>query len=338
MSFALSVLDQSPIRPGGTPAGALAETVELATLADRLGYTRYWLAEHHNSNAFAGTAPEVLIGPVASATQRIRVGSGGVMLSHYSPLKVAECFRMLDALHPGRIDLGIGRAAGATPRTTIALQAGPAAHPSEAFPEQLRLLDGFLTDGLDRDHPFHNVRAMPRGPGVPELWLLGSGGESAGYAAELGAGFSYAHFINPGGEELVDAYRRRFKPSARLSAPRASIGVFALCAGSEDEARRLATTATHWSLRLLTSKDGGFPSPEEVLAFAPTLTPEDVAVLEARERQLVLGTPEQVRDKLVALGRAYGVDEILVVTISHDFAARKRSYELLAEAFGLQKT
>jgi luciferase family oxidoreductase group 1 len=332
----LSILDQSPIRPGGTAAEALAETIELARLADQLGYKRYWLSEHHNSAAFAGTAPEILIGSVASATRRIRVGSGGVMLAHYSPLKVAECFRMLETLHPGRIDLGIGRAPGGTARTTLALQAGPTAHPIEAFPQQLRLLEGFLADSIEKDHPFHSVHAMPRGPGMPELWLLGSGGESAAYAAELGSAYSYAHFINPGGEQLMETYRRRFKPSARLAGPLASVSVFVLCADTEAEARRLAFPIEIWGLRLLRKERGAFPSLEEALAHAHTLTADERAYLEVRQAQSAIGTPEQVRDKLLSLAREYGVDEIVAVTITTDFASRRRSYELLAQAFGLR--
>jgi luciferase family oxidoreductase group 1 len=333
----LSVLDQSPIRSGATAADAVAETIELARLADRLGFTRYWLAEHHSSNAFAGTAPEILIGSVANATRHLRVGSGGVMLRHYSPLKVAECFRMLETLHPGRIDLGVGRAPGATPRTTSALQAGPTAHSLEAFPEQLRLLESFLTDHLEKGHPFHGVHAMPSGPGLPDLWLLGSGGESALYAAEIGASFSYAHFSNPDGEAVMETYRRHFKPSARLAEPRGSICVSVICADTEEEAHRLVTPILLWGLRLLTGKGGAFPSPEEAQAFLPTLTDEDLLLIKARQDQAVIGAPEQVHQKLLALGRSYGVDEAVVVTITHDFEARKRSYELLAEAFELQR-
>jgi luciferase family oxidoreductase group 1 len=176
---------------------------------------------------------------------------------------------------------------------------------------------------------------MPRCPGVPELWLLGSGGDSAEYAADLGAGYSYAHFINPDGEAIVEAYRRRFRPSARLVAPKVSIAAFALCAPSEDEAQSLAMPVLHWGLRLLAGEGGGFPSPEEVKANAPNLTGEDIAAIKARQAQGAIGTPEQVRDKLLALWRSYGVDEIAIVTIVHDFAARKRSYELLANAFEL---
>src|SRR5919199_1251221 len=194
-AIALSVLDQSPVGSGRTARDAFAETLELAQLAERLGYRRYWLAEHHNTGALAGSAPEVMITRVASVTSRIRVGSSGVMLSHYSPLKVAETFRVLETLFPGRIDLGLGRAPGSDSRTAFALAQGQPRQ-IERFPEQLTELAAFLHDALPEGHPYHGVRAMPEAPGVPEIWLLGSSGQSAAYAAALGFAFSFAHFIN----------------------------------------------------------------------------------------------------------------------------------------------
>lgn len=344
MNLTLSVLDQSPIRPGATAAMALRETIELAQLADRLGYARYWLAEHHASAAFAGTAPEILIGQVARETARIRVGSGGVMLTHYSPLKVAECFRVLEALYPGRVDLGIGRAPGGTTRTALALahRGGPRPDTKEpllaaldSFPAQLRDLQGYLEDDKGPEHSFAGVRAMPQGPGVPELWLLGSGGESAGYAAESGAGYSYAHFINPGGEALVDDYRRRFRPSARRAQPEAAIAVLALCAETEAEARRLALPLQLWGMRALAGPGGGFPTAAEAEAHLTQLSAEERALLEARAAQGAIGAPEQVARKLEALARGYGVREVFVLTITLDAEARRRSYALLAEACGI---
>src|SRR5436309_3017513 len=208
----LSVLDQSPVRSGGTPAEAIQETLDLARAADRLGYHRYWLAEHHSTTGLAGSSPEVLISRVAEVTSRIRVGAGGVMLSHYSALKVAENFRMLELLYPGRIDLGIGRAPGSDPLTARALAHGPGALGIEHFPAQIADLIGFLHDRLPPGHPFAGVRAMPVGPSAPELWLLGSSGDSAAYAAHLGTAFSFAHFINDeGGAEVVRAYREHFR-------------------------------------------------------------------------------------------------------------------------------
>jgi luciferase family oxidoreductase group 1 len=329
----LSVLDQSPVRGGGTPVDAIRETLELAELADRLGYHRYWLAEHHNSNGLASASPEVLIGHVASRTQRLRVGSGGVMLSHYSPLKVAEQFRMLEALHPGRIDLGVGRAPGSDGRTARALAAGPGQLGIERYPDQLVDLYGYLADDLPADHPFAGIRAMPAGPTVPELWLLGSSGVSADYAAELGWSFCFAHFINPeGGEAVVRKYRERFEPSPILDGPRASIGVSVTCADDDDEAERLSWSRWCWRIAANHGNRGGILSPEEAMAFPYTEAERDyIAYMRANS---IWGSPARVRDRLEELGAAYGVDEFVIVTITHDFAARKRSYELLAKEFG----
>ena len=220
----LSVLDQSPARSDGTAAEAVAETIALAKAAERLGYHRYWLAEHHNTKSFAGSAPEVLIARVAAETKTIRVGSGGVMLTHYSPLKVAEQFRMLEILSPGRIDLGLGRAPGTDQRTAQALQAGLQGWGIDAFPSQVHLLRQFLDDAagtpLPDDHPYRGIHATPMGPTRPEMWLLGSGIHSAVYAGELGLPFAHAHFISAeGSEEACDTYRRRFKPSTWCESP-----------------------------------------------------------------------------------------------------------------------
>src|SRR5213082_2957547 len=218
----LSVLDQSPVRSGATPADAIRETLALARRCDELGYTRYWLAEHHSTPALAGSAPEVLIGRVAAVTSGIRVGSGGVMLQHYSALKVAENFRVLETLYPGRIDLGIGRAPGSDQLTARALQHGPGALGIEHFPNQIADLMGFLDNKMPADHPFARIRVMPTGETSPEVWLLGSSDQSAIFAAYFGCAFSFAHFINDeGGPEIMDAYRQRFRPSERLTAPQA---------------------------------------------------------------------------------------------------------------------
>jgi luciferase family oxidoreductase group 1 len=264
----LSVLDQSPIMSGATPAQAIADTLALARHADRLGYARYWLAEHHSSTGLAGPAPEILIARVAAETRHIRVGSGGVMLSHYSALKVAETFRMLETLSPGRIDLGIGRAPGSDQWTARALAHGPGALGIEHFPSQIGLLMGFLGDDLPRDHPFANIHAMPTGETVPEVWLLGSSGESAAYAAHFGLAFSFAHFINgEGGVAAMTAYRAEFQPSPRLATPRGSIGVFVLCAETEEEARIIGSSRDLSRLRRERGIYGPIPSVEEALAY-----------------------------------------------------------------------
>ncbi|MHB8576404.1 MAG: LLM class flavin-dependent oxidoreductase [Dehalococcoidia bacterium] len=330
----LSVLDQAPIRRGGTPLDAIRETLQLAEAADRLGYHRYWLAEHHNSGGLACAAPEVLIGQVAARTQNIRVGSGGVMLSHYSPLKVAEQFRMLEALYPGRIDLGIGRAPGSDGHTAQVLAYSRSVLGTEHFPEQLMDLYGFLSDDFPEDHPFRGVRAMPAVSTRPELWLLGSSTVGGALAAELGWAFCFAHFISPdGGENVVHDYRRRFKPSPISDQPRTAIGVSVTCADTEAEAERLCWS--RWGSRVMARQGGrsGVPTPEEALAY-PYL-PSDRAYLEYMRERSVFGTPAQVKARLLALGEEYGVDEFVVVTITYDFAARLHSYELLAQAFAL---
>jgi luciferase family oxidoreductase group 1 len=343
----LSVLDQSPIRSGQTPGEAIRETLDLAQAADQLGYHRYWLAEHHSTPGLADAAPEILIGAVAARTRRIRVGSGGVMLTHYSPLKVAEQFRMLEALHPGRIDLGIGRAPGSDGRTAVALRRGadavrgpgvpdPWAESEVArFPEQVGDLIGFLTDALPRDHPFASIQAMPAGEGVPEIWLLGSTDASAACAAHFGTAFSFAHFINAdGGAAVTRAYARAFRPSPTLAAPRASVAVFAICAETEAEAERLSRSRDLFIVRLYTGRPGPYPSVDEAERYP--YTARELAIVEHARRRTVAGTPEQVRERLVALAGEYGTDELVVVTITHDPKARLRSYELLAEAFGLR--
>ncbi len=330
----VSILDQSPVRSGGTPAEAIHETLELARAADRWGYHRYWLAEHHSTPGLAGASPEVLIAQVASVTSRIRVGSGGVMLSHYSALKVAEQFRMLETLHPGRIDLGIGRAPGSDQRTARILRHGSGALGIEHFPRQIQDVVAFLRDDLPPEHPWRGVHAMPSGTTTPEIWLLGSSDESALLAAELGTAFSFAHFINDlGGAEVTRAYRDRFRPSPDLSAARSSVAAFAVCAPTEVEAQRLARSRDLFIVRLYTGRPGPYPSVEEAEAYP--YNAQEAAIAQHARRRSVVGTPEQVRERLLGLVAQYEADELVVVTITHDFKARLRSYELLAEAFDL---
>jgi luciferase family oxidoreductase group 1 len=310
----LSVLDQSPVRKGGTAATAVAETIALAKACDRLGYHRYWLAEHHNSNSFAGSAPEILIGRVAQETRQIRVGSGGVMLTHYSPLKVAEQFRMLETLTPGRIDLGIGRAPGSDQMTARALQAGPEGFGIDAFPSQVFLLRQFLDDSagvgeFPSDHPYRGVHAMPRGSTSPQMWLLGSGLHSAVYAAELGLPFSHAYFISTdGSEDACAEYRARFKPSAACPLPRISLGVAALAAETEEDAERLAASRNLWVVRLLTGQPISFPSPDEAAGY--TFSEQELKLLKTVEKRSIVGTAESVRTRLLALADRHGAEEL----------------------------
>ena len=339
----LSVLDQSPICQGGTAAQAIRETLELARACERLGYHRYWLAEHHNTSGFAGSAPEILIGAVASATSRIRVGSGGVMLPHYSPLKVAEVFRMLETLYPGRIDLGLGRAPGSDPRTSAALQPGPQAYGIDVFPQQIELLVQFLEDatglegaqgGFPDTHPYRGIHAMPSGEAFPELWMLGSGGDGAVHAGHFGLPYCFAHFIRGEADAgPVELYRQCFRPSRGLAAPKAALAVSVVVADTEEEAVRLSAPRNFWIVQLLQGKTSAFPTPEEALAYPYNAQERDL-LANAKTRSIV-GAPAQVRDRLLAMGKAFGADDFVVLTITHDFKDRLRSYELLADAFSL---
>lgn len=335
----LSVLDQSPICRDGTAAEAVAETIALAKACEALGYHRYWLAEHHNTKSFAGSCPEVLIARVAAETKKMRVGSGGVMLNHYSPLKVAEQFRMLEILTPGRIDLGLGRAPGSDERTARALQPGPQGWGIDAFPRQVHLLRQFLDDAagiapLPGDHPYRGIHASPAGNTRPEMWLLGSGIHSAVYAGELGLPFSHAHFINAeGSEEACAAYRDHFKPSGWCEKPRVSLGVAALAAATEEEARKLAASRNLWVVRLLSGRPVAFPSPDDALAYP--YTDQERTLLGNIESRTSVGTPDTVRKCLTALAERHGAEELVIVTITYDAASRLKSYELLAREFGI---
>lgn len=315
----------------------MRETLALARAAETLGYSRYWLAEHHGSSGLAGTAPEVLAAAVAAATSTIRVGAGGVLLSHYSSLKVAEAFRVLHALFPSRIDLGIGRTPGADSVTTAALQAGPDAFGDELFPRRVADLLAFLEGGVEDDHPFAGVRTMPDGPGHPNVWLLGSSPHSAGLAAALGLSFSFAHFITPEyGPQVVARYRRNFRPAAPTDTPIASVAVSVVCAETDAEAERLATSNQTWHLGPEDGR-GPVPSVEEARARMAAASGVERARLTQHRSRLVVGGPDRASVELAALAQAFSVDELLVLTICHDPTDRLRSYELLAAACGLER-
>ncbi len=331
----LSVLDQSPISEGSSGAQALRNTLDLARLADRLGYHRYWVAEHHGGPMLAGPSPEALIGPIAAATTRIRVGSGGVMLPHYSPFKVAETFSLLAGLFPGRIDLALGRAAGTDPLTSFALQRDRRTAAPDDFPQQLAELLGYLDDRLPPDHPFARLAKMLPGlPERPEPWLLGSSPQSALWAAELGLPYAFADFINAGGAEITALYRERFAEHehAGLKA-RTAVAVWVICADSEEEARRLAASGRMTFTLLRRGELIAVPPPEKALEFlaADERTPEQPR----SERRAVLGAPAAVRAELEDVAGKYGAEEVIVVSITYEHEARRHSYELLAEAFGM---
>jgi len=330
----LGVLDQSPIRDGGGAAQALAETVDLAKACERLGYYRYWVAEHHNTASFAGSAPEILIGRIAGETKHMRVGAGGVMMPHYSPLKVAECFKMLEALYPGRIDLGLGRAPGTDQRTMAALQPGPKAYPIEVFPQQIELLQQFLADDFPAGHPYQGIHAMPLVATQPEPWMLGSSIQGALYAARFGLPYCHAHFITPEqSEQSVAAYRKNFQPSAQLAEPYAALGVNALAADTTEQAQHIAKPRNLWVTQLLLGSRGRFISPEQVDAHPFTLS--ERGLYDSIQSRGITGTGQECRDRLNALGALHGVDEYILLTITYAYADRVRSYELIAAAFGL---
>ncbi len=331
----LSVLDQSTVVTGRSPDTSIRESLALAKHCEALGYHRYWCAEHHNSESQAGTAPEILISAIAATTSRIRVGSAGVMLPHYSSLKVAEQFRVLDAIAPGRIDLGLGRAPGSDGRTAFALN--PLADSAaEHFPAQVRDLLAWLAgEPLVEGHPFRDIMAQPRGPTLPEMWILGSSDYGAQVAAYFGLPFCFAHFITDGRgvDQAMAIYREGYRPSARHPAPHTAICVWAMTAPTQAEAARLFTSREMWRLGRDRGVFTALPSPEEAAAHSYT-EGERLRIDRLRERALY-GTPDVVGDKLRALGAAHDVAEIAVLTTLHDPEARRRSYTLLAKEFGL---
>jgi len=332
----LSILDQSPIIDGHSAAEAVQETIRLARAAEQLGYHRYWLAEHHNMNGLADPCPEILLGAIGSATSRIRVGTGGVLLPYYSPVKVAEIFRMHEAMFPGRVDLGIGRAPGGDMLTAKAIN--PISfYADDSFPQQVADLVGWLDDQLPDDHPFKRVRAMPAGPGAPEVWLLGSSDYSATLAAYLGLRFAFAHFINAhGGDGVSRAYRHAFEPSRREAIPHSMVCVFVICAPTQEQAERLAAPIDHRRVLMATGRESRILTTEQALACSYN---EQERAIIARERpRAMIGTPDVVREKLLEIRQAYEADELMVITITGDYESRLRSYEMLAEAFALDPT
>ncbi|MEQ1729549.1 MAG: LLM class flavin-dependent oxidoreductase [Vicinamibacterales bacterium] len=331
--LALSVLDQSPVSDGMTAGQALRNSIDLARAVDHLGYARYWVAEHHGTAMLACMSPEALIGPIGLATTRIRVGSGGVMLPHYSPLKVAETFRMLAALCPDRIDLGLGRAPGSDPLTAWALQRDKRQAGPDDFPEQLAELLAYIRDGLPPAHRLAKVAALPAPPERPIPWLLGSSPQSGVWAAELGLPYAFADFIAPGGAAIARRYIDSFVPSSNLAQAKVVVAVWALCAETDEEAVRLASSSRMAFAHFLNGNPIQVPPVDESLAFLDA-NPHLLDGIIQRRRAIV-GNPRLVREQLEQVAADYGADEVMVVTITYDHAARVRSYALLAEAFGL---
>jgi luciferase family oxidoreductase group 1 len=326
----LSILDVCPVPAGSTTTDAIADAVELARAAERLGLTRHWLAEHHNTATIASSVPSILIAHLAAATEHLRIGSGGVMLPNHAPLHVAESFRLLEAMHPGRIDLGIGRAPGTDGRTALALRRSAAALRAGDFPSELDDLLAFLTDGLHPEHPLAGVTASPRGGDAPPVFLLGSSGYSAQLAAELGLGFAFAHHINPGpAAAVLRHYRAEFRPSRFFAEPYSILALSALAADTDDEAERLAATLDLAWLRIGQGRNG--PSPTFAEALAYEYSPAEEAQRRANRTRHAIGSAERVATQLRLMADESAADEVMVLTMAHDLASRRRSYELLAE-------
>ena len=328
----LSVLDLSPVSAGIPAAQALRNSLDLARLADALGYTRYWVAEHHNLPSIASCAPEIMIGQIAAVTQRIRVGSGGVMLPNHAPLTVAERFKVLEALYPGRIDLGLGRAPGTDPATSYMLRRRQGISEEDDFLERFNELMLLESRAFPPGHPFHNVRAMPEGVPLPPIFLLGSSDYSAQLAGQIGAAFSFAHhFANFDAGEAMRLYRDNFRPSSAHATPYAILATHVVCADTDAEAERLATTVELNFVRRAKGEYLPLASPEDAAAYH--YTPVDRTRIAQNRARLTVGAPATVRSKLAPLLEATKADELMVTTMIYDHAARKRSYELLKEAF-----
>lgn len=332
----LSVLDLSVVTTGTPPAAALRNSIDLARHVDGLGYVRYWLAEHHNLPSVASPSPDIMIGQIAAVTEHIRIGSGGVMLPNHAPLVVAERFKMLEALFPGRIDLGLGRAPGTDGATAYALRSRLDRREGDDFLERLHELTLWETREFPQGHPFNNVMAMPHDAPLPPIWLLGSSGYSSELAAQVGMGFAFAHHF--AAHDAVDAmtnYRRHFQPSRWRATPHAILAVAVIAADTDADAERLASST---DLNRLLRDRGQFtplPSVEEALAYP--YTESDRAVIGRNRSRLFVGSPSTIVEKLRPLIETSEADEVMVITAVYDHAARKRSYDLLANAFELDK-
>jgi luciferase family oxidoreductase group 1 len=321
MPLTLSILDQSPVPEGATAGEALRNSIDLAEFADTLGYRRYWVAEHHGTPGLACNSPEVLIGPIASVTKNIRVGSGGIMLPHYSPLKVASSFSMLSGLYPERIDLGLGRAAGTSQRVAHMLQRDRRSAMPDDFPEQLVELLGYFQSRPDGHMRFH----------APDVWMLGSSPQSAVWAAEHGLPYAFADFINAEGAPATEYYRQNFRPSATLEKPYTAVAAWVFCAESDEEALRLSFSIRMMTLQLFRGRPIPVPTIERAEEFLRKegFPPDALPI----GRRIVYGSPQRVRSRVEAIAREYVADEVFAVNILYSHHARRRSYELLAKAF-----
>jgi luciferase family oxidoreductase group 1 len=326
----LSILDLVPVRAGFTAGEAMAESVSLAQLAERLGYARYWFAEHHGMGAIASTVPELLIEHVASATAHIRVGSGGIMLPNHTPLRVAEVFHTLETLHPGRIDLGMGRAPGTDPATSRALRPFDA----EQFPDQVKELLALSRRTLPPDHPFATVRVVPGDVDLPPIWVLASSGATAAFAGSMGLGYGFARHFSPAPPgPPIRAYRQHFQPSAQFPDPHVILGISVICAPTDDEADYLARSSDLGWVRLHRREFAPLPSPEEASRYE--YSPSDRVIVEMNRLRHFIGTPEKVAATMRHIAADTEANELMVTSTIYGSEERRRCYELLAREWGL---
>lgn len=331
----LSILDQSHISEGSTPVEALANTIKVAQEAEKLGYHRFWVSEHHFASSLAGSSPEVLISYIAAKTSSIRIGSGGVMLPHYSPYKVAENFRVLEGLSPNRIDLGVGRAPGGMHLATRALQEGKR-NSLDNYPQQIDDLIAYLHDQVDEKHRFAGLQATPSIQTAPELWMLGSSGDSAMLAAERGANFAYAQFISgQSGAENVRWYQEKFRPSILGDKPNSLVSIFVVCSETEEEATQLVSSIDLAMLLLEKGvKSGGLPSVETALNYS--YSAYDLFRIQENRKKVLVGNPQQVKEQILTLAEKYRTNEIMIVVPIHDFDKKLNTFRLLSQEFNLQ--
>lgn len=336
MALRYSILDQSPVSEGSNPGEALKQTATLAQSAEEWGYTRFWVSEHHDAPTLAGSSPEILISHLGAVTDTIRLGSGGVMLPHYSSFKIAENFKLLEALYPGRIDAGVGRAPGGMPRASLALNEGRSRN-TDRFPDQIDELCMYLNDAIPEDHMYHGMKATPLTESAPPVWVLGSSMSSALLAAQKGLPYMFAHFINgEGGQDFTRTYRERFEED-EAGLPYVGFAIFAVCQETEEEAERVAASldlALSMGAQGMPSK--GTPSPEKAQAYE--YSKFEKLLVEENRRRMVVGNPVQVTDRLEALAQEYGADEVMLVTITYDFEDKLQSFKLIAEEMTKRRT
>jgi luciferase family oxidoreductase group 1 len=327
-----SILDLTPVPEGVGARGAIQNSIALAKSAETFGYHRYWVAEHHNSPTMACPSPEVMIAHIACATSAIRVGSGGVMLPNHSPLRVAEAFRVLEALHPGRIDLGLGRAPGTDGRTAYALRRGASA--TDDFPQQLAELLAYTETGFPSDHPFAGIAAEPHEVPLPPIWILGSSDYGAQVAGMMGVGFAFARHLNPrGATDAIARYRDVFRPTGRIAGPRVILATSAICADTTQRAHDLAASMALGVIRLRSGRPAPLPTPEDALAYR--YDEQELDQVRRYRRAQVVGTADEVSDELRALVRQTGADELMLMAMVHSHQERVHSYRLVAAALGL---